>query len=46
MKTVYCAVQIGSLNKAVCTSSLKGKTTEETYVCIPLVLLELCPSYP
>jgi len=24
MKSVYCAVRSGSLNKAVCTSSLKG----------------------
>jgi hypothetical protein len=24
MKSVYCAVRTGSLNKAVCTSSLKG----------------------
>jgi len=24
MKSVYCVVQTGSLNKAVCASSLKG----------------------
>jgi len=24
MKSVYCAVRTGSLNKAVCASSLKG----------------------
>jgi len=24
MKSVYCAVQTGSLNKAACASSLKG----------------------
>jgi len=24
MKSVYCAVRAGSLNKAVCASSLKG----------------------
>jgi hypothetical protein len=27
MKSVYSAVQTGSLNKAVCTSSLKGQST-------------------
>ena len=28
MKSVYCAVRTGSLNKAVCASSLKGLDSE------------------
>jgi hypothetical protein len=31
MKSVYCTVQNGSLNKAVCHSSLKGQCTVQQY---------------
>jgi hypothetical protein len=31
MKSVYCAVRTGSLNKAVCASSLKGRTHCNTF---------------
>ena len=40
MKSVYCAVRTGSLNKAVCASSLQGKCasekwTAQTWVTLP-----------
>ena len=34
MKSVYCAVRTGSLNKAVCASSLKGQL-RPTFFCLP-----------
>ena len=35
MKSVYCAVRIGSLNKAVCASSLKGYCTKTLSLVLP-----------
>jgi len=32
MKSVYCAVGTGSLNKAVCASSVKGQYSTETKI--------------
>jgi len=41
MKSVYCAVRTGSLNKVVCALSLKGKINNE-YTELQIYALRKC----
>jgi hypothetical protein len=40
MKSVYSAVRTGSLNKAVCASSVKGSMIMLDTVCVGLVVIQ------
>jgi hypothetical protein len=45
MKSVYCAVRTGSLNKAVCASSLKGYFSPDLQFALPAVAETLSGHY-